>query len=65
MRQANEYSYELSPDDLVVGGYNVYIRDGTGDTIVQSFFVADSWDKAEEIAEKGFNDWVIHDVAVS
>lgn len=49
-----EYSYELSPDSLVVGGYNLSVIDSNGVIVAESFFIAESWDKAAAIAKAGF-----------
>ena len=52
-----KYSYELSPDELTVGGYNLSIKNLAGQVLALTFFIADSFDMAEKIAEEGFLEW--------
>ena len=48
------YSYELSPDDLTVGGYNITIYDEMHVEVAATFFIADGWDEAERVAKAAF-----------
>ena len=52
------YSYELSPDELTIGGYNLSIKNSAGRVRASAFFIADSFDVAEKIAEEGFQMWM-------
>ena len=55
----SEYSYELIPDELVAGGYSIFVRDALGEDVAVTSFIAPDWDTAEKVAKAGFesNAW--------